>query len=81
MKRRSVEKDDCIRVVRACGSPLFLRRKDFYKFYECPSPDFTGCAVEDELKAVMAWGPGFDTALCQDSVVAQGVVSLGTEAA
>jgi hypothetical protein len=46
MERRSVEEDDCIRVICAYWLPYSLRRKNFY---ECPLQDFTtGAAVVEE---------------------------------
>jgi hypothetical protein len=53
---RSVkEEEDCIIVVRACGSPYYLRLKDLYE--ESRSPDFTAdaaAAVEETKKATKA---------------------------
>jgi hypothetical protein len=50
MERRALE-DDCVCEVRVCGSPLYLRQKDFY---ECSSPDFTGCTEEEKEEAEAA---------------------------
>jgi hypothetical protein len=50
MERRTVE-DDCVCEVRVCGSPLYLRQKDFN---ECSSPDFTGCTEEEKEEAEAA---------------------------